>query len=362
MRGPRAFAGRATASVCFPRRSATFGPVTISVSLIRALVDAVVRANGSETELLAAVDLDPSLLADPLARVTPETQDRLFEEALRITDDPALGLHMGETTPIGAFGVPAHMVLHSRNVREALEVLFRYHRIIADCEPSRLDVQGELATIIYTHVRTTPLSNQIRAEFGVRFLTRVGAMMMGAEAQAHAVHFEHAAPAHADEVRASFGVPVHFDQSFSGIVVARETLERPHRFANTEVFELLRTQADQLLRTPTQTGGRLVQRIHEVILERYADFEPTLPNIARALSMSERTLRRKLQAEGTQFRHVLRDAYAQLARRILREPDTTIQEAAYRLGFSEPSAFHHAFKRWTGGTPSEYRASLPRRG
>lgn len=334
--------------------------MTISVSLIRALVDAVVRAGARESSLLESAQVDAAVLTDPQARVTPDTQDRLFLEAIRVTGDAAFGLHMGQTTPVGAFGVPAHMVLHSRNVREALEVLFRYSGIIADCEPSRLLLDDARATIIYNDVRTTPLSNQIRAEFGLTFIARVGAMLIGADANVHEIHFEHDEPEYSAEVQDHFGAPVRYRQPHCAIIVDRASLERPHRFADTEIFELLRTQADHALLNTRQTTARLAPRIHDLIMERYADFEPTLINIAQALGMSERTLRRKLQVEGAQFRQILHGAYGQLARRILAEPDITIQEASYRLGFSEPSAFHHAFKRWTGMTPAEYRASLQR--
>jgi AraC-like DNA-binding protein len=76
--------------------------------------------------------------------------------------------------------------------------------------------------------------------------------------------------------------------------------------------------------------------------------------------MSERSLRRHLTREGISFPELLTDAQREIAERLLRDSTRTIQQAAYDMGFSSPSAFHRAFKRWTGRTPSEFRAAASR--
>jgi len=131
--------------------------------------------------------------------------------------------------------------------------------------------------------------------------------------------------------------------------------DRPLLFADAQVFAALKKQAEAELQDVAESCS-FAERVRQLIVTRYADSEPNMQSIARRLGLSPRSLRRKLEAEGTGFGAVSDDALAQVARDILNEPHTTVQEAAYRMGFSEASSFHRAFKRWTGMTPSAYRA------
>jgi len=80
-----------------------------------------------------------------------------------------------------------------------------------------------------------------------------------------------------------------------------------------------------------------------------------MPSVARALDLSVRSLRRRLAAEGHSYDALLHEALAIVAKRLLHDSDRTIREVAYEMGFSEPSTFHRAFKRWTGTTPAAFR-------
>jgi AraC-like DNA-binding protein len=333
--------------------------VTISVSVIRGLVGYVTSTGVSETELLSRAGFDPAILQEPTARVGPEVQDRLFQAAQDLTGDPAFGLRMGEHAPIGAFGVPAYMSLHAGTLFEAAGVLFRYHRVIADCPAPYFQTEGERLALVYNYVRTTPASNRIRAEYGLGILLRIGRMLAGSDLPPlDEARFEHPAPPYAAEYARLFGDRVVFDHPHTALVMSG-IVDRPLLFADAHVFAALRKQADAELLEATESSS-FAERVRSLIVSRYADSEPTMEFVARRFSMSPRSLRRRLEAEGTTFSAVSDAALGQVARDILDEPHTTVQEAAYRMGFSEPSSFHRAFKRWTGTTPSAYRARVAR--
>ena len=134
----------------------------------------------------------------------------------------------------------------------------------------------------------------------------------------------------------------------------------PRRLARTveRVLTMARTVAGEipdghdLSPAAVETTADTVQR---VLAEELSEGGPTLEHLAKRLRMSARTLHRRLAAEGTTFRSVVTKLRMELAERALREPHLPIGEIAFRLGFSEPSAFHRAFKRWTGWQPLAYR-------
>lgn len=103
------------------------------------------------------------------------------------------------------------------------------------------------------------------------------------------------------------------------------------------------------------TGENIVDSIRRVLADDLCDGEPSLDRISTRLHMSARTLHRRLVEQGTTFRHVLADVRRELAERYLRERQLAIGEIGFLLGFSDTSAFHRAFKRWTGQAPLAFR-------
>jgi AraC-like DNA-binding protein len=95
--------------------------------------------------------------------------------------------------------------------------------------------------------------------------------------------------------------------------------------------------------------------VRQQLVERLRDGEPEQGAVARPLGLSERTLQRRLRDEGTTFGALVDDVRLELARMYLGDPELAIFEVAFLLGYSEPSAFNRAFRRWTGASPSEHR-------
>src|SRR5262245_58421573 len=125
--------------------------------------------------------------------------------------------------------------------------------------------------------------------------------------------------------------------------------------AEPALAQLLDQQlAAQLAALPAEEASFL-DRIRSALFAELDRGEPTLEAIAARLRMSPRTLQRRLREEGSSLSAVLDRLRAELALRYLGEPRTSIGEVAFRLGFSDPTTFHRAFRRWTGQTPAEYR-------
>lgn len=159
-------------------------------------------------------------------------------------------------------------------------------------------------------------------------------------------------PAQAEALRDFFRWPIRFDAEATVIRASTARLQQPLRLANPVTLALMQRQCDELLaqRAPASWRGQV-----ERILRTDPNADPAL--VADRLCCSERSLRRHLQQEGCTFQEMATGLQHQRALQFLQHSRLTVETIAHRLGYSETAAFVHAFKRWTGQTPSQYRSS-----
>jgi AraC-like DNA-binding protein len=333
--------------------------MSVSIALVRTLVEAVDRATGKGDVFFERANLTPQELEDSEVRIPLERYDELQLLALEVSGDEALGIHMGERASLATFDILGSLSLHAPTLRDAVDVLLRFHRILSDCPDSTLVEEGDRATLRYEYPRSHPRCNQIREEFGLTVLTRIGQAYLGEGAYPLAACFRHAAPEYRGEYTRAFGGAERFDQPYTGLEIERSWLDRPQMHQNPSLFSMLETQA---LRKLTRIGPRATaaDRVRAQLLQEDPAARPNMEAIARKLGMSARSLRRRLTEEQVSFSTLAEETLGAMARELLDDPRRTIHDVAYTMGFSEPSAFHRAFKRWTGLTPKTYRqASSP---
>jgi AraC-like DNA-binding protein len=196
-------------------------------------------------------------------------------------------------------------------------------------------------TTRFTNEYVLATANRIGRHFAVR-----------PEAHAVEVRFQHPAPGYANRYEATFGCPVRFSQGANSIVFAAATLDMRQLHADETVRAMLGDTAERLLRE--REGSTTVDRVRTVLRYRRDLSNLDSNTLAAAVGLTPRALRRRLGAEGASLTALLDEARLRLACEDLKRPDSSIKEISDRLGFSEPSAFHRAFKRWTGLTPAQF--------
>ena len=175
-------------------------------------------------------------------------------------------------------------------------------------------------------------------------------------ARPHTVSFEHPEPAHEAEYARIFEGAARFEQSFTGIVIDRELLGAATLNQDREFHAALEAQAEKRV-SRLARSMTYAQRVRELLIERGASTRTDMNAVAKALGLSARSLRRRLYDEGISYNTIAEGALATLAKQLLSDEARSIQETAYTMGFSDPSAFYRAFKRWTGTTPKTYRTT-----
>ena len=165
-------------------------------------------------------------------------------------------------------------------------------------------------------------------------------------------------PADTSEHRRVFRAPLRFNHERSELVWPRNVLDLPMLAADSLLQPIVEGQVRAQLQNLTSAESA-VDAVRGVLAQELCDGQPTLQRVASRLHMSVRTLHRRLDDESASFRGVLAGARRELAERHLRDSRLAVGEIAFLLGFSEPSAFRRAFKRWTGQHPAAFRHSRP---
>lgn len=330
----------------------------VAMPMVRALLGAL-RRQGIDTDaFLTALNVDAGAVNDTRYRVPLSVYDRLQESAMQILQDPALGLHMGEQTLPVTLGVMGHLLLGAPTIAQALDVFFRYHRLINNAAASELAMVGDEAVFTYRYPQSTGNCNRIRAEFGMVQIVRIGQTLLGGVIPGRefdvVIYFEHPPTAYAEEYTRIFGDKVYFNHHSTQLVFPSDILHVPVPQPDPLVIQLLEDEARRQLAW-LECETPLAERVENILYLGLQSGKPTIRDVAAQLGMNERTLRRKLENEGTSYSLLLGNVQFKLAEKWLASPLLSIEDIAGKLQFSEPSAFYRAFRRWTGKTPAEYR-------
>lgn len=325
---------------------------SVSVLAVRPMINGFERLGVPRPVSLQVAGLSEKKLTDPDARVSPKQVWLLWLKALEVTGDPCLGLHLAETVEPSDYGVIGYIVLSSATVRDALIRVDRYHGLLADA------VHYTVEEIDDAFV----LRHEIAGGGGVP-----GAMAAYVLAVPHLLMqhaFDHRPrlrevritcerPTDASEYERIFDAPVRFSADENSMTIPA-ILDASMPTSDPALISVLEGYAESLLDSLPPSES-LSASVYALVRRTLRDGTPDVEALSRRLALSTRTLRRRLREEGTSVSEIVTDTRHQLALKYLGSGDIAASEIAYLLGFSDPTAFHRAFKRWQGCTPLEHR-------
>lgn len=324
-------------------------------SWVRGMVEAIELDGLDGRALFAELGLDYRALDDPDARFPQDAMSRLWQRAVTLSGNPAIALNIARVhTP--AFPVLGYALMSSRNLGEGLERLERYQRIIAegaDLSFRRLP-EGCLFSVRVHGDRLPPPRQS--AECSLASLIALVRWITGRHLKPLEVRLAGEPPLDATPYQALFEAPLSFGHGQCALLFSHADMSAALPTANAELARLHdRFAGDYLARF---ASSRFSHQTRQVLCRLLPQGEPRREAVADALHLSERTLQRRLQEEGSSYQQLLDDTRRELAEQYLATPHMTLLEIAYLLGFSEPSNFFRAFRRWFGVTPGEYRERL----
>lgn len=326
---------------------------TLPVHIARAIATGAREHGIDPLPLFAAHGVTADVLADPDARLTGRVTVALWDAAAGASGHPNFGLRTGERAGHAAVNMAGMFLAASATLGEGFERVFRFYRVMNDAQTVHWEATPDFLGAWLT-VREVPYAVPRHAtEFAFAWSVVTARAVTGVDLAPTLVAFEHEPPADRAEHDALFRCPVRFNQHRSEVRFDPAVAALPVRTADPALVEILESHARAVLtRLPTKQG--IVPRVRDAAA-RALPTGAALEDIAASLRLSPRSLQRRLRDEGTTYADVLDEVRRALALDALRDPARGAAEVGFALGFSDPSAFHKAFVRWTGSAPGAWR-------
>ena len=326
----------------------------ISIVMVRGLMGELQRRGVDAAPLLHGFDIEPATLADMRSMIEVSKFEVMVSRAIKLTGDPGIGLSLGANAPEHMLQLLGHLLMSASTPMEAFELFQRFSPLVVDDIRLALTVRGPITRLTFGyHGAVAEETLRFGVELTASMIVRVVRTFVGREAFAQEVWFQHPEPAYRERYRQVFDCPVRFSQNENALFGDAALLQTPQRHGDLTTSQLLRAAAEQLL-SKLGTRAGIVERLSARLRLESDLCNVDMSKIAREFGLTHRALRRRLQTEGASMSQVLEQARERLACEELSRPGASIRDTAERIGYSEPSAFFRAFKRWTGLTPAQY--------
>ena len=325
-----------------------FRQVPIALELVR-------RAGGTPAEVLARAGLAPEVATQRSVTVDVDVAERLLDECAAQTKTPAFGLELARHVPRGVFGWLEFGLRSAATLDDALPLLVRYYALVNRKAGFSYSQSGATRELTYdVPGRKGGLGPHLN-EFSIAYVLGVARQVVGRDWVPERVWFAHAEPAWARDVHAHFGCPVRFGAKASGLAIPAGVATRPFVEHDAPLQALVRARLEELM--PLHTSSQpITTRVRAELVARIGRDEVDAAAIARTLGFSTRTLQRTLADEGASFTVLVEDARRSLAETLLARDDLGVEQVAALLGYADLRGFDRAFKRWTGTSPTRWRA------
>jgi AraC-like DNA-binding protein len=321
------------------------------------LIDLAVEAGIAQADLLAGTGLAEDGIAAIGARVPDASFQTLALNARQLSGDPTLGLRLGERLNLGAHAVLGQAFMACRDLGEVMQLFERYYHLLAPDLELEFNRGPERVRIASTD-SFADLPLQFGLECIAAAMRNTLSGLLGTNAIPLRFEFPYAEPAHVQTYREVLGDDLHFERPVASWSFPTALLTHQLSSSNLALRRLYEAECARLLADlqDTRDLGAQTRRL----LRKFEGQYPQMPQLAAMLNVSPRTYRRRLAEQGSSFQELLDSVRAEHATRYLREGRLSIASIAYQLGFSDPSNFRRAYRRWTGYTPGEVRREAGR--
>jgi len=293
------------------------------------------------------------------AEVSAMQYSRIYQHVLHLLQDETFGVIGNGMAAPGGFRMMCYCIISCDNLGKAIKRTSEFYRTFYD-ERAQLYVNF---TQPYARVGYRTLSkkgSKVAAAdaYGLVMWHRFFSWLCGRTIELKRADFSGDVPRNLEKYQALLDCPINFNQDHDLLYFDSECLAWPVVHTEHSLREFLRTAPYQLLIIEKDSSGNnLSSQVKAMIGHDFSEGFPGFETISNALNISAPTLRRRLKREGTTFQQLKDSCRCEASKLHLERPELSINEVALQMGFTDPSAFHRSFKKWTGQTPGQFRAS-----
>jgi AraC-like DNA-binding protein len=288
-------------------------------------------------------------------------QAKFLNFAAEATNDSVFGFHLAEMADPREGGILFYVASAAKDLGEALSLLVRYFRIVNESVRLKLARTPEGVAVEIAFVALTRHLVQQNAEFGLAVILKALRKFTGRNIRPIRVAFAHARNSNLREFERFFGCPVEFGRvanegaSSDLLEFSNDTLAIPLVTADAKLLSALQPFLDMAAKERNTAKGTLRAAVETEAERLLPHGKAQAQSVAKNLALSARTLSRRLADEGTTYAEIIDQLRRSLALQYLKEPGMSISQISWLLGYEGSTSFNHAFKRWTGRSPSDAR-------
>jgi AraC-like DNA-binding protein len=303
--------------------------------------------------LFARAGLDTAILRDPNGRYPVSKMAKLWRFSVEETGDPCIALKAAAYVQPATFHSLGFAMMASQNLEDALRRTARFSRIVSNAVDVVIVSTPRGVKEVVRFLDDAPIVDE-GIDLFMASTFKLGRMLTSREELPLEIRLcRSGSDAMRKEFEDYFRCPVYFEAEENSLLIPHEMMRQPLPMANAQ----LARQNDRVVMEYLRRfdGARMTEKVRAEMISRLSAGEPARADVALALNLTEKTLQRRLKDEDSSYQKILEETRCDLAQQYLREPNVSVCEVTFRLGFSDQSSFTRAFKRWTGVSPGEFR-------
>ena len=328
---------------------------TVSITYLYAVFD-YLKGLGVPVDRLEHSYSDIEQNHEQVGRVLFSRFQTLLDQAVELTGDSLLGLHLGEQIKPGYFSALGYVAMCSENLGQAMQKHLRYQNLVTDIGLVSLEEhEGDIHVVWRPQVEGVD-RHTVENIFSAWIC--FGRWICGLDLKPIRILFQHQSSEDMSEYERIFKCPIRFGETRSAIIIPKSFLSNSLVQADSQLAHQFERQAEVLSKKLVQEQDEFLKQLKIFVIQHLPKGGVTLESVTKQFEMTTRTFQRQLTKRGHTFSEILDLARKELALEYIKDVNINLVELTFLLDFSDQPSFQRAFKRWLGVSPGQYRKDL----